>query len=500
MSRALSEAAGIVVTVVVSLCVLVSAQALSGQPYPPLPVGYIETVAGNGISAFAGDGGPAAQASLRYPSGHVDLDAQGNLLIPDSVNNRVRRVSALGGIITTVAGTGSGSFFGDGGPATSAGFGYPTGVKVEQDGGFLIVDLGNSAIRRVDPVTHVITTIAGQGYSGFTGDGGPADQALLSFPEGIDLDADGNLYIADQGNSRIRRVDAVTGIITTIAGNGQFGFGGDGGPATQARLNFPTAVAVDPAGNVFVADLSNNRIRRLDAQTGIITTVAGNGFPGFNGDGIPATQARLRFPVGVDVDDHGTIYIADTGNHRIRQVDPDTGLITTIAGTGTESFGGDGGPATAAHLNDPLGVTVDSFGNLWIADTDNNRIRRVFLGSQVLQVAIDIKPGSFPNSINPRSKGLLPVAILSSETFDARDVDPASVGLGPNDAPMAHPSGHQEDVDGDGDLDLVLHFRTAETGIACGDTMLTLSGATSDGQEIAGEDGVRTVGCGRSGG
>lgn len=477
------------------LLALALGDGASLQAFPTLPVGQIETVAGNGIGGFAGDGGSASQASLQFPIGHADVDSQGNLYIPDTSNRRVRRVEAQTGVISTFAGNGSSQPSGDGGPATDAALSDPTGVKVDQDDNVFIVDLSRNAVRRVDAVTQLITTVAGGGGSGFSGDGGPATQAQLSSPEGIELDAAGNLFIADQGNDRIRRVDAATGIITTIAGNGQFGFAGDGGLATQAELRFPTAVAVDGAGNVFIADLGNNRIRRVDAATGIITTVAGTGQAGFNGDGIPATQAQLNFPVGVDVDAAGTIYVADTSNHRIRRVDPNTGIITTVAGTGTEGFDGDGGPATAADLNDPFAVAVDGFGNLWITDTDNNRIRRVFLGAPVLEVAIDLKPGSFPNSVNPRSHGLLPVAILTTEELDAREVDPLSVKLGPGAAGIAHRQGHLEDVDGDGDLDLVVHFRTGETGVSCETTELELVGTTSGGQEITGRDSVSPVGC-----
>lgn len=482
------------ITAGLAFVALGSGDAVLAQAFPAALVGEIETVAGNGIGAFAGDGGPATQASLQFPLGHVDVDSHGNLYIPDTFNRRVRLVDAQTGFISTFAGNGSSQPTGDGGPATNAGLSEPTGVKVDQGGNVFVVDLAH-ALRRVDAVTQIITTVAGGGGSGFSGDGGPATQAQLSSPQGIELDAAGNLFIADQGNDRIRRVDAVTGIITTIAGNGQFGFAGDGGPATQAQLRFPTAVAVDGAGNLFIADLGNNRIRRVDATTGIITTVAGTGQTGFNGDGIPATQARLNSPVGVDVDAAGTIYIADTSNHRIRRVDADTGIITTIAGSGTEGFGGDGGSATVADLNDPFAVAVDDFGNLWITDTDNHRIRRVFLGAPVLEVAIDIKPGSFPNSVNPRSNGLLPVAILTTEELDAEEIDPLSVKLGPGAAGIVHRQGHLEDVDGDGDLDLVLHFRTGETGVSCETTELELVGTTRGGQEIAGRDSVSPVGC-----
>jgi streptogramin lyase len=208
----------------------------------------------------------------------------------------------------------------------------------------LIADRSNQRIRRVDAVTGVITTVAGNGASGFSGDGGPATAANLSGPFGVAVDAAGNVLIADQNNARIRRVDAVTGVITTVAGNGAGGFSGDGGPATAASLSNPVGVAVDAAGNVLIADRSNQRIRRVDAVTGVITTAAGNGASGFSGDGGPATAASLSSPWGVAVDAAGNVLIADQSNSRIRRVDAVTGVITTVAGNGTFGFSGDGGP------------------------------------------------------------------------------------------------------------------------------------------------------------
>ena len=331
--------------------------------------GTITTIAGTGKDGFSGDGGPATQAQLNFPTG-VAVDGEGNLYIADAPNDRIRKVDSIG-TITTIAGTGEQGFSGDGGPATQAQLDHPRAVAVDGEGNLYIADRNNNRIRKVDS-TGTITTIAGGG--GFGEDGGPATQVRLNLPYGVAVDGTGNLYIADTNSDRIRKVDS-TGTITTIAGTGERGFSGDGGPATQASLNSPFGVAVDGAGNLYIADQYNNRIRRVDS-TGTITTIAGTEERGFGGDGGPATQAPLFLPTGVAVDGEGNLYIADQYNHRIRRVDS-TGTITTIAGTGERRFGGDGGPAIRAQLDAPSGVAVDGAGNLYIADASNHRIRKV---------------------------------------------------------------------------------------------------------------------------
>jgi sugar lactone lactonase YvrE len=367
--------------------------------------GTITTVAGNGTWGFSGDGGPATNAELNGPQG-VTVDPAGNLFIADSWNNRIRKVDTAG-TITTVAGTGGGGPVvptpaswsdnqanttvagnGDGGPATSAQLFNPSGVTVDLAGNLFIADTGNSRIRKVD-TTGTITTVAGTGTNGFSGDGGPATSAQLSTPLGVAVDPASNLFIADSWNNRIRKVDTA-GTITTVAGNGTGGFSGDGGPATKAEFSGPSDVAVDPAGNLFIADQYNQRIRKVDT-TGTITTVAGNGTNGFSGDGGPATGAQLGGPSGVAVDAAGDLFIADTGNNRIRTVDT-AGTIATIAGNGIAGsgfagFSGDGGPATSAQLNDPSGVTVDAAGNLFIVDTNNERIRKIDAAGVIRTVA-----------------------------------------------------------------------------------------------------------------
>jgi trimeric autotransporter adhesin len=337
--------------------------------------GIISTVAGNGSSGFSGDGGLAAAAPLRNPTG-VAVDSASNLFIADSGNNRICKVTPEG-IISTVAGNGASGFSGDGGLATAAKLNKPLGVAVDSAGNLYIADTGNNHIRKVTP-EGIIITVAGNGASGFSGDGGLATAAKLNKPLGVAVDSAGNLYIADTGNNLIRKVTPA-GIISTVAGPGTFdliGINGDGGLATKTPI-FPAGVAIDSAGNLYIAE--NNRIRKV-TPAGIISTVAGDGTVGFSGDGGPATAAQLtaaqlKAAKGVVVDSAGNLYIADSGNNRIRKVSSE-GIISTVAGGGTGGLG-DGGAATAAQLYSPAGVAVDSAGNLYIADSGNNRIRKV---------------------------------------------------------------------------------------------------------------------------
>ncbi|SPE25348.1 NHL repeat containing protein (fragment) [Candidatus Sulfopaludibacter sp. SbA3] len=340
------------------------------------PDGIVHAVAGAVSSnGFSGDGGLASKALLSGPSG-IAFDSSGNLYFADLNNNRVRKIDTKG-IISTVAGNGQIGgqigFIGDGGPALSASFYFPSGTAVDAFGNLYIADQYNYSIRRVTP-DGIITTVAGSHDPSFSGDGGPATRAALGRPYGIAIDAAGNLYISDPIHRRIRRVD-LSGIIDTVAGNGALNFAGDGGPATQAALDFPTGVKADNGGNLYVADSMNHRIRRI-ATDGTITTIAGNGTPGFSGDGGKATSAQLNNPVAVAVDFSGNVYISDGGNNRIRRVSPD-GVIATYAGNGNAGYSGDGGPATGASFFVLGGLAIDAADNLYVADVLNSRIRKI---------------------------------------------------------------------------------------------------------------------------
>jgi trimeric autotransporter adhesin len=335
--------------------------------------GAVTIIAGSNRSGFSGDGGPATSARLNEPHG-LALDASGNLLIADRGNHRIRKVTPAG-IISTVAGAGTPGYSGDDGPATSAQLNFPWGIAIDASGNLLIADYGNHRIRRVTP-GGVITTVAGNGNLGFSGDQGPATSAQLRGPRGVALDGSGNLLIADSENHRIRRVTPA-GAITTVAGNGTASLFGDNGAAVNAGLSLPTGITVDGSGNLLIADTNNNRIRRV-TPAGVITTVAGS-LSGFAGDGGSALAARLSQPSGIAVDSTGNLLIADRLNLRIRSVgvSAGVGLIFTVAGTWSSGFNGDNLPATSAQLYSPSGLFIDAGGNLLIADTNNNRIRKV---------------------------------------------------------------------------------------------------------------------------
>ena len=302
------------------------------------------------------------------------MDISGNVYIADAFNGKIRMVTSTG-IITTIAGTGIWwGDIGDGGAATSATLGSPWGVSVDISGNVYIAAYGNRKIRMVTS-TGIISTIAGTGTAGSLGDGGAATSAQLEYPTGVSVDISGNVYIADMFSYKIRMVTS-TGIITTIAGTGERGDSGDGGAATAARLNQAFGVSVDISGNVYIAEFGNNKIRLVTTSTGIITTFAGTGAYGSAGDGGAATSACLLNPWGVSVDISGNVYIADYWNQKIRMV-TSTGIITTIAGTGEWGSSGDDGAATSAQLNSPYGVSVDISGNVYIADYYNGKIRMV---------------------------------------------------------------------------------------------------------------------------
>ena len=329
----------------------------------------ITTVCGNGTSAYTGDGGQATAEELAAPLQAI-FDATGNMYIADADNNVIRKVTTTG-IISTVAGNGTGGYSGDGGAATAAEMNYPQGIVFDAAGNLYISDAGR--IRKVVLSTGIITTFAGDGTGNYGGDGGQATAAGLD-PIGLTIDTHGNMYVADWNNQRIRKINT-SGIISTVAGTGTFGFSGDGGQATAAELFYPGEVVIDATGNLYISDEVNMRIRKVSAP-GIITTIAGNGTQGYSGDGGLAINAELYQPTGLALDASGNLYIADELSNRIRKVTT-SGIITTIAGNGTQSYSGDGGQATAAELNYPGGVSFDAAGNLYIADSDNYRIRKV---------------------------------------------------------------------------------------------------------------------------
>ncbi|MDA0746243.1 MAG: hypothetical protein O2954_06975 [bacterium] len=352
--------------------------------------GIISTFSGDGNYSYSGDGGPATLASFRYP-GDVAIDGSGNLYIADTSNHRIRKVDAVTGIISTIAGSSNSGSSGDGEPATLASLVYPSSVAVGQNGNLYIADSSNLLIRKVDATTGVISTFAGNGKESYSGDGQAATLALLNNPVSVAFDQIENLYIVDRDNKRIRKVDSATGIISTVAGNGVSRYSGDGGLATLASFQDPYSVAVDQTGNLYIADSGARRIRKVNANTGMISTVAGNGSYSYSGDGGPATLASLWGPGGVTFDEAGNLYIAGINSHRIRKVDAATGIISTVAGSRNSGYSGDGGPAILAFLQNPSSVAIDGSGNLYIADSGNNRIRRVENGTSPDILAVDFE-------------------------------------------------------------------------------------------------------------
>jgi hypothetical protein len=331
----------------------------------------ITTVAGNGSAGFSGDGGPATVAQLDDPYG-VAVDHVGNVYIAENNNNRIRKVS-VSGTITTIAGTGLAGYSGDGGAATAARLDHPYAVAIDSSGDIFIADAFNHCVRKIN-TSGLITTVAGTGTAGYSGDGGPATAAQLRVPFGLVVDSSDNIYIADSHNNCVRKVD-VYGTIITIAGTGSLGFSGDGGAATAAQLHNPVGIAIDGRGNVYFAENNNHRVRKV-SSSGIINTIAGTGAGGFNSDGGDATATQLYYPWAVAVDSRGNVYISDVNNQRIRRIDS-LGIIYTIVGTGLAGYSGDGGAASAAQINYPADLAFDHNGNFYFADHINNRIRKV---------------------------------------------------------------------------------------------------------------------------
>ncbi len=389
--------------------------------------GIISTIAGLGPTAV-GDGGAAASASLNLPSGAA-ADAAGNIYIADATNNRIRKIDASTGNISTIAGTGTAGNTGDGAAATSATLSSPYGVALDSDGNVYIADTGNNRVRKVTVSSGNIAALAGTGTAGFTGDGAAATSATLRSPRGVAVDSSGDVYIADSQNERIRKVTISTGNIETIAGTGTAGSSGDGGLATAAQINFPHDLTLDASGNVYICDTFNGLIRKIDVSTGNISTVAGTNTTGFSGDGGLATAAELNFPRGLTLDAAGNLYIADYSNNRIRRVDT-SGSIETIAGAGTAGFSGDGGLAASAQLNRPYGVAADSSGNIYVADSNNHRVRkltRMLLPDEPTEPGTDTGSGSGTGQPEPEAQ---PVGGVTELTFEpAEAAEPTSKTL-----------------------------------------------------------------------
>jgi uncharacterized protein (TIGR03437 family) len=394
--------------------------------------GTAGTFAGSGEFSHSGDGGAATSAQLNTPLGVAVSNAIPNLLfsanlyIADTGNNVVRSVA--GGVISNFAGNGAAGSSGDGNAASGAQLNGPQGLAVDSAGNLYIADTQNHRVRKV--ANGIISTVAGSGTAGFGGDGGAATSAQLNAPFGVAVDAAGNLYIAEFSNNRVRKV-ATDGNISTLAGNGVSGFSGDSGQATSAQLNGPQGVAVDSAGNVYIADTANNRVRKV-APDGFITTVAGNGAAGVSGDGGLAVNALVGNPVAVAVDSVGNVYIAD-GSARVRKLFL-SGIITTIAGAGTRGYSGDGGSAPNARLNGPSAVAVDGAGSVWVADTRNNAVRLLqFTGGGTTVSAVTNGASNLSGPVAPGEviviwgSGLGPTPLVQYQA-DSNGMVPTSVG------------------------------------------------------------------------
>lgn len=335
----------------------------------------IRAFAGTGEKGYSGDNNDATKATLNSPF-DVALDITGNLYFSDTFNHCVRKVDAKTGTISTVAGNGKKGYSGDGGLATEATMNEPYGIELDRDGNLYIVDRLNYCIRRVNKEGK-IETIAGTGKSGFGGDGGPGKDAMFKEPNGLCLDGKGKLYVADVADQRVRVLDLASGKIDTFCGNGKKQQTGDGGLFKDASLFGPRAVAIGPDGNLYICEREGNAIRKIDFKSGKIERIAGTGKKGYSGDDGPALQATFNGPKELDIDKQGNIYVVDTENQAIRKIDGTTGKISTIAGSGKLGGSGDGGPATKATLGRPHGVVAGPDGAIYIGDTQSNKIRVV---------------------------------------------------------------------------------------------------------------------------
>jgi len=371
---------------------LVAATNLSAQ-------GVISTIAGNGTAGYSGDGGSAIHAEFYGPSG-VATDVHGNLYVADKYNSRVRLIDASSGIVQTFAGTGTAGYAGIGGSPLSAEIFYPNAMFVDHSGNVFFTDWYNDAAFKVSASTGLITNHCGHHTQGWTGDGGDASLATMEIPDGIWVDnSTGDAYIVDAGSNHLRKVSGATHIASTICG-GLYGFSGDGGPAAAARFQNISGVCVDRSHNIYISDKNNNRIRKINTS-GIVSTIAGTGSAGYTGDGGPATSAKINAPTGLFMTVDGFLFVCEEGNNVVRVINTNNGQISTLAGTGSAGFSGDGGLAISAKLSDPTSVWEDNFsGAIYIADAGNQRIRKI-VGASYKGLAHETSAAANPFTIYP---------------------------------------------------------------------------------------------------
>lgn len=377
--------------------------------------GGISTTAGTGVAGYNGDGGAATAAQMNRPV-RASYDLLGNLYIADSGNHRIRKTDMGTGAMSTVAGTGVAGYNGDGIPASTAQLNNPAEAVAAFNGDVYIAEYSGHRVRRISGTTGLMSTVAGTGVAGFGGDGGPATAAQLFSPTSVQVNASGDLFITDYLNHRVRKVAAGTGVISTVAGTGGAGYNGDGIPATTAHLNQPSACVLDVAGNLYIDDQFNHRVRKVAASTGLISTLAGTGVAGYNGDGVAGTAAQLNYPSGIALDGSGNVFVGDQFNNRVRKIHALTGLISTVAGTGVLGYNGDGLPATSAELHEPTGVAFDLQCRLTIADSNNHRVRRINqLGPPGLSSAVSVVP--HPVRVGTGFRVVLTVTNTGAETL-----------------------------------------------------------------------------------
>ncbi len=409
-----------------------------------IAVDIITTIAGNGSATYNGDNIPATSATLKGPRA-VALDSSGNVYFTDYSNQRIRKITVSTGMISTVTGNGTAGYSGNNGPATSAMLYNPWGISLDSSDNIYITDMFNNRIRKTTVSTGIITNLAGSSsVTSYSGDNGQATSATFSRPRSVAVDTSGNVYIADTGNNRIRKITISTGVLTTVVGSSTSGsFTGDDGTATSATLNGPYSVVLDSSGNLYIADRSNNRIRKVTVSTGIISTIAGTGSASYSGDNGAATSATLNGPRGLSFDSSGNLYISDQTNHRVRKITTSTGIITTIAGSSTSGgFSGDRDAATSAKLYTPSNTAVDSSGNVYIADVDNQRIRKVTMNAPTrAPTAIPTITPTLTPTETPTIAPSTPTNVPSSCPSSLPSGQPSSLpSMRPSSQPSSQPS------------------------------------------------------------